>query len=351
MAFKSFLVDIELNKNQLRNPVIHSATADVGSPVAGQVYYNSVDSLLKLRTASAWEPLASKSYVDAVVQGLDVKESVAAATTTNVSLEAAPNVVDGITLAVDDRVLVKEQTTASENGIYIVQVLGTGVDGVWVRAIDADTSDKVTSGMFTFIEGGSTYDNAGFVLATEGAIVLDTTSLVFSQFSGAGQITAGDGLTKTGNTFNVVGTADRITTNADSIDIASTYGGQTSIVTVGTVSTGTWQGSTVAVAYGGTGSTTFTTDQLVYFDGTKLASTALDISLITRKYAVNVGNGSSTDITVTHNLNSKDVVVSIREVATDDEVIAEISRPTANTVEVSFNIAPASNAYRVVVIG
>jgi hypothetical protein len=352
MASKSFLVDIQLNKNQLLNPVIHSATADLGSPVAGQIYYNSVASNLRLRTATAWEPIASKSYVDAVVQGLDVKDSVKAATTTNVTLDGgAPNVVDGVTLSLGSRVLVKSQTDASENGIYVVQVLGTGADGVWVRSIDADTSEKVTSGMFTFVEGGETYDNAGFVLATDGEIVLDTTNLSFSQFSGAGQITAGDGLVKTGNTFDVVGTADRIIANAESIDIASTYVGQTSITTVGTITTGTWEGSTVAIAHGGTNATSFTTDQLVYFNGTSLASTSLDVNLITRKYSATIGNGSSTEITVTHSLNTKDVVVSIRDAATDEEVTADISRPTVDTILVTFNVAPASNAYRVVVVG
>lgn len=352
MASKTFLVDIDLSKNQLRNPVIHSATADLGSPVAGQVYYNSVDTVLKYRTSTAWESLASKSYVDATRQGLDAKESVKAATTTNITLDGgAPNVIDGVTLSLGSRVLVKEQTDASENGIYEVSVLGTGANGVWVRANDADTSAKVTPGMYVFVEGGVTYDNAGFVLATNETVVLDTTALDFVQFSGAGQITAGDGMTKTGNTFNVVGTADRITANADSIDIAATYVGQTSLTTLGTISTGTWQGSTVAIAYGGTGATSFTTDQLVYYNGTALASTSLNVNTITRKYAATIGNGVDTDLTVTHSLNTKDVVVSIRDAATDDEVTADITRPSVDTITISFNVAPASNAYRVVVLG
>lgn len=352
MASKSFLVDIELNKNQLRNPVIHSATADIGSPVAGQIYYNSTDSLLKLRTASAWEPLASKSYVDAVKQGLDYKDSVEAATTADVSLAGgAPSTVDGVSLSVGSRVLVRAQAAASENGIYEVQVLGTGANGTWVRATDANTSDKINPGMFTFVENGNTYDNAGFVLATNGDITLDTTDLSFVQFSGAGQLTAGDGIVKSGNVLDVVGTADRIVANADSIDIASTYVGQTSITTVGTISTGTWQGSTLAIGYGGTGATSFTTDQLVYFNGTSLASSSLNINSITRKYAATIGNGADTSITVTHSLNTRDVVVSIRDASTHEEVTADITRPSADTIQISFNVAPASNAYRVVVVG
>lgn len=352
MASKKFLVDLDLSQNQLMYPVVHKASADLGGGVAGQVYYNNVDGVIKYRTSNSWEALAPKSYVDAISQGLDVKESVKAATTSNITLSGeAPDVVDGISLSANDRVLVKEQTDASENGIYMVQTLGTGSNGTWVRSGDADTSAKVTPGLFTFVEAGLTYDNAGFVLGTDAPIVLGTTELNFVQFSGAGQLTAGDGLTKSGNILNVVGTTDRITVNGDSIDIASGYVGQTSITTLGTVSTGNWQGSTIGIAYGGTNNTSFTTDKLIYFDGTSLASTTLNVSNITRKYSANIGDGSSTNISITHSLGTKDVIVSVREVATDDEVMAEISRPSIDTVELSFNVAPASNSYRVVVIG
>ena len=91
------------------------------------------------------------------------------------------------------------------------------------------------------------------VLTTDGTITLGSTSLTFAQFSGVGQITAGAGLTKTGNTLDVVGTLNRIIVNADSIDIASTYVGQTSITTLGTIATGTWNASIISGTYGGTG--------------------------------------------------------------------------------------------------
>ena len=84
-------------------------------------------------------------------------------------------------------------------------------------------------------------------------ITVGTTAITFEQFSGAGQISAGAGLTKTGNVINAVGTANRITVNADDIDIASTYVGQTSITTLGTVATGTWNADIVGTLYGGTG--------------------------------------------------------------------------------------------------
>lgn len=160
---------------------------------------------------------ATKAYVDATKQGLDVKDSVRVATTGNITLSGTQT-IDGISLSAGNRVLVKNQSTASENGIYDV-VSG----GSWTRSADANISAEVTSGMFVFVEEGSTNADSGWVLTTDGAITLGTTGLAFTQFSGAGQITAGGGLTKTGNTIDVA-TADagRIVINADSIDLATT---------------------------------------------------------------------------------------------------------------------------------
>jgi len=194
---------------------------------------------------------ATKAYVDATKQGLDVKDSVRAATTANITLSGTQT-IDGVAVIAGDRVLVKDQSTGSQNGIYVVAA------GAWARSIDANTSAKVTAGMFAFVEEGSTNADGGFVLTTNAPITLDTTAIAFTQFSGAGQITAGAGMTKSGNTLDVVGTAGRITVAADSIDIASTYVGQATITTLGTITTGTWNGTTVAVANGGTGATTLT---------------------------------------------------------------------------------------------
>lgn len=134
---------------------------------------------------------ATKAYVDSVVQGLDVKESVRAATTGNLTLTSV-SAVDGVTLAEGDRVLVKDQTNAAENGVYVKS--GAGL----VRAADF-VQGKVSSGAFTFVEEGTVNANNGFVLATDGAIAVGTTALTFSQFSGMGQIIAGTGIGKNGN--------------------------------------------------------------------------------------------------------------------------------------------------------
>jgi hypothetical protein len=188
---------------------------------------------------------ATKGYVDALSQGLDNKQSCRAASTANLTLSGTQT-IDGVVLAVNDRVLVKDQTTQSQNGIYVVQ------SGAWTRAADADTWNELISA-YTFVESGTTNADNGYVCTVDPGGTIGTTNVTWVQFSGAGQINAGAGLTKTGNTLDIVGTINRITVAADAIDIAVTYVGQTSITTLGTIATGTWQASVIGVAYGGTG--------------------------------------------------------------------------------------------------
>ena len=158
---------------------------------------------------------ATKGYVDAVKQALDIKDSVRVATTANITIASDLNVgdtIDGVTLADGDRVLVKDQSTASENGIYVA---GSSP----VRAADANTSAEVTSGMFCFVEEGTVGGDNGFVLTTNDAITLDTTNLTFVQFSGAGQVIAGDALSKSGNTLNVNDDNITLEVNSDALRI------------------------------------------------------------------------------------------------------------------------------------
>ena len=191
------------------------------------VSFNS-QKITSLADPTSAQDAATKAYVDAARSGLDVKASVRAATTGSITLFGAQT-IDGVSVTTGDRVLVKNQVTGSQNGIYVV----AGVS--WVRATDADSDTTVTPGLFTFVEEGTVNSDSGWVLSTNSSITLGTTSLTFAQFSGAGSITAGDGLTKDGNTLNVV-TADsnRIAVNADSIDLAS-----------GVVTAGTYQAVTV----------------------------------------------------------------------------------------------------------
>lgn len=209
---------------------------------------------------------ASKAYVDAAGAGLSVKTSCRVATTANITLSGTQT-IDGVSVVAGDRVLVKDQSTAADNGIYVCAA------GAWSRSTDADTDAEVVSGMYTFIVAGTANASTGWILTTADPITVGSTSLSFAQFSAAASITAGAGLTKTGSTLDVVGTADRITANADSIDIASTYVGQTSITTLGTVTTGTWNASAIGAAYGGTGLTTIAANGIMQGNGTSAVST------------------------------------------------------------------------------
>lgn len=182
---------------------------------------------------------ATKAYVDAARSGLDVKESCRVATTATAGtytatggasargqLTAAPNTIDGVTLAANNRILVKDHTTAAANGIYVVTTVGTGANGVWDRATDFDSDIEVTASAFTFVSEGTANANSGWVLTSNDPVTIGGASgsaITWTQFSGAGQIDAGNGLTKTGNQLNV-GTASsaRIVINADNIDLATT---------------------------------------------------------------------------------------------------------------------------------
>lgn len=387
---------------------LDDATSDA---TAGKLVIRDGSGNIKVATPTEDAHAATKAYVDAARSGLDVKQSVRAATTAAVLLASGlenGDAIDGVTLATGDRVLVKNQSTASENGIYVVQASGAAV-----RATDFDGTGEVSGGAFTFVEEGTVNADSGWVVTSNGAITVGTDAIAWVQFSGAGQITAGDGLTKTGNTINAVGTADRITANADSIDIASTYAGQSSITTLGTVTTGTWDATTVAVTAGGTGVESFTDNGVVYGNGTSAldvtsagtehqvlragsggvpAFGAVDLSqtaattnsllisrggtnasteatartnlaaggtqgagvstpALARKVTKAVGNGVDTSFTLVHAFNTREVMVQVYDSANYDTVIADVVRTDANTVTVSFSVAPSSSAYTIVVIG
>ena len=175
----------------------------------------TVPSGYKDRTGFGATSLVSKEYVDAVKVGLDFKDSVRVATTANISLSTAPAAIDGVTLSSDDRVLVKDQSTGSQNGLYVFNGSGSAM----TRATDADANAEVTSGMFTFVTEGSTNADSGFVLTTDGSITVGTTALAFAQFSGAGQITAGAAMTKTGNTLDVAVDGQSLEVSSDALRI------------------------------------------------------------------------------------------------------------------------------------
>ena len=144
---------------------------------------------------------ATKAYVDSAAQGIDWKASVRAATTANGTLSSAfanGSVIDGVTLATGDRILIKNQNTGSQNGIYVVKASGAPD-----RSTDADTAAEITASFAVFVEEGTTNADSGWTLTNDGAVTVGTTALTFTQFTGLGQITAGTGLSKSGNTISV----------------------------------------------------------------------------------------------------------------------------------------------------
>jgi hypothetical protein len=193
------------------NTAVRTNRLDQMAVPTGDVSFNSVK-ITSLADPASAQDAATKAYVDAARMGLDVKQSARVATTVNITLSGTQT-IDGVTVVAGDRVLVKNQTTGSQNGIYDVAV------GSWSRASDSDSNAKVTTGLFTFVSEGTVNADSGWVLTTNDTITLGTTSLAFAQFSGAGQITTGAGLTKNGNTIDAVGTAGRIVVNADNIDL------------------------------------------------------------------------------------------------------------------------------------
>lgn len=208
---------------------------------------------------------ANKAYVDNAISGLDWKEAVHLLADSNVSLSGTTStlVIDGHA-ALDStdsgyRILLKGQSTSTENGIYVYN--DNGSTYTLTRSIDADIYQELI-GASVYVLEGTVYGKTGWVQSNH--YLTDFSGQVWSQFSGGGAYSAGDGLTLTGSVFNVGGTTNRITVTADAVDIASTYAGQSSITTLGTVSTGNWNADTIVTTKGGTGLTTYSTGDILY---------------------------------------------------------------------------------------
>lgn len=266
-----------------------------------------------LGAPSADTDAANKGYVDSVAQGLNIHDPVAAATTgtlasitggtvtynngssgvgATLTLSVALTVLDGYTLATGDRIIVKNEVAAANNGVYTINSAKT----VLTRATDADTSAELNGGDFFFVQNGTTLDNTGWVIV-DAVPTIGTSPVVFAQFSGAGTYTASNGVVLTGNNF-----------------------------------------SGVVVSGGGltVGSSGF----------------AIDTAVVVRKYAASIGDGSSTSYTVTHNLGTRDVTVAVYDNSSPyAEVVVDVAHTSTTAVTIAFSTAPTSNQYRVVVQG
>ena len=275
---------------------------------------------------------ANKAYVDAVSEGLHIHAAAVAATTGNIDLSTAlenGDIVDGVTLATGDRVLVKSQTNAAENGIYVVQASGAAV-----RATDFDAPAEVDGGDFIFVTNGTLYDNTGWVQTSTGVAIIGTDPINFTQFSGAGTYLAGDGLTLTGNTF--------------SVDVTPTSGNASLTNTGGAVEVKVNTNDGLEVTASGLGINNGT--GLTFSGGALVFDTANGYG--TRKLAFNVGDGSATSYTVNHALTTRDVSVHVYENASPyAQVEADVEHTDSNNLTIKFAVAPTSNQYRVVVVG
>jgi hypothetical protein len=239
----------------------------------------------------------NKAYVDSAVAGLNWKQAVNLVATTNVALTGLTNtlVIDGHS-ALDStdnniyRVLLTAQTTGTQNGIYTYTDNGTNY--TLVRPTDSDTYQELI-GASVFVMEGTVYDNTSWVQGNH--YITDFSNQSWTQFSGASTATAGAGLVATGNVFDV-GAGLGIVVNTNDV--------------------------------------------------------AIDTAVVVRKYAVNVGDGSATSYTVTHNLGTRDVTVGIYEPANSySEVFTDVEHSTTNTVTIKFTNAPTTDQFRVVVHG
>ncbi|MCX8559758.1 hypothetical protein OS122_02445 [Mycolicibacterium mucogenicum] len=237
---------------------------------------------------------ANKGYVDNLIAGLQWKTACRAGTTGNGALATAyanGQVIDGVTLVTGDRILIKNQTTGSENGIYTVNASGAPT-----RATDADGAGEVGPNATVYVSEGSTQADTQWTVTNNGTITIGTTAIVFAQSGGGATYSQGNGISISSNTISVVPKS----------------------------------GAGITV------------------DG---AGVGLDTTIAVRKYATTIGDGSTTAFTVTHGLGTRDVMVMVYNASTFEVVDADIVNSTTTTVTVTFAVAPASNAYRVVVFG
>ena len=268
--------------------------------------------ITNLSDPSSNQDAATKAYVDTVAQGLNIHDPVAAGTTASLAtltggtvtynngssgvgatltLQNALTTLDTTyTVVTGDRIMVKNESTAANNGVYTID----STKKILTRATDADTPTELNGGDFFFVQNGATLYGTGWVIVDR-ITTIGTTPVNFAQFSGAGTYTAGNGLTLTGTVFSV---------NA------------------------------------GTGITT------------SGGSTAIDTSVVVTKYAANVGDGSSTSYTITHNLGTRDVEVTVYDNSSPyAEVVCDVQHTSTSAITLLFSVAPTSNQYRVVVHG
>ena len=289
----------------------------------GAVSANS-QKITNLATPTVPTDAATMAYVDSVAQGLAPKDSVRAATTANITLTGAQT-IDGVSVVAGDRVLVKDQSTPAANGIYVVAA------GAWTRATDIDAWSEIPAA-FTFVEQGTTNADSGWVSTADQGGTLGTTAVTWVQFSGAGQITSGAGLTKTGNSIDV-GAGAGITVNADTVQVANN-GITNAMLADGAVDLASADvTNTLPLAKGGTGQTA--------------AKAARETGLAAAGYYSSATHGAGTTITITaatHGLRaSRGLIVQAQLEADGSVLIPDIAVAANGDVTVTFGVSQTAN--------
>ena len=293
-----------------------------GGTMSGEIAMGT-SKITGLGTPTADTDAANKGYVDSVAQGLDTKASVVAATATAGTLAtsfANGEVIDGVTLATGNRILIKNQADATENGIYVV-----AVSGAPARSTDMDNGTEFPSA-YVFVEQGTVNADTGWVCTNNAPVTLGSTNITWTQFSGAGTYTANNGVVLNGSVFSFApesGKGLETGSSGAKVKLATTSGlNITSDLAVGA----------------GNGISVLTN------------TVAIDSAVVVSKYAANVGDGSATSYTITHNLGTRDIQVTVYEATgTYAEVICDVQHSTTNTATLLFSVAPTSDQYRVVI--
>lgn len=288
--------------------VVKAYTLDEFADPAADINLNS-HKIVNLTNGSSAGDAVNLGQLQAAVAGLAPKDSVRVATTANVTLATGlenGDTVDGVTLATGDRVLVKSQTAPEENGIYVV-----AASGAPSRSTDADSSDDIR-GALVSVEEGTANGNSLWMMTTDAPITIGTTGLTWTQFLSGIAYTWGGGIGISGSTVSITaGTG--LTQDTDGLSLTVP----------------------VTVANGGTNATT--------------AAGAKTNLGFTTKYTASIGNGSSTTITVTHNLGTTAVVVMVTR--SGDQIFPDIDVTDGNNVDVVYTVAPTSSQDVVTVIG
>ena len=321
---------------------------DVGA-ATGDYSVNS-HKLTSLADPTSAQDAATKAYVDAVAQGLSVKPAARAATTGSETYTVsagsvtviAGTTVDGVSPAVNDYILVKDAPASSGagspgssqpgNGLYQVTNATTNLT---ISRAAAMSGSNGPAGAFVFTEAGTVNASAGYVVSTpstNSGFTYGTNNIQWTQFSGAGEVTAGAGLAKSGNTLSI----------ENSGVLTVTHGGTGAATLTGLVKGNGTSAMTAATAG---------TDYAAATSGSSILKGNGAGGFSSAKFTATIGDGSTTAIAVTHSLGTQDVIAQVRDASTNAVVDCDITQTSTSVTTFTFTVAPASNAYKVVIIG